>query len=155
MQEMMSVTSKEKKHLHVTCAVIVDQGQVLAAQRSESMSMPLKWEFPGGKINTGETEEACLKREISEELNVEITILTPMEPYTHEYVDSIVTLYPFICRIKSGVPTMTEHSQLDWFEPDRLLLLDWADADIPVVHNVIQYIQRTSDESLSKSFNHS
>ncbi|MDZ7667653.1 MAG: NUDIX domain-containing protein [Desulfotignum sp.] len=61
-----------KNHLHVTCAIIEQDGCVLAAQRSRSMAMPLKWEFPGGKIKPGETPEHCLCREIAEELAIDL-----------------------------------------------------------------------------------
>ncbi|MCF8076784.1 MAG: NUDIX domain-containing protein [Desulfotignum sp.] len=63
-----------KNHLHVTCAIIEQDGCVLAAQRSLAMAMPLKWEFPGGKIKPGETPEHCLCREIAEELAVKVAV---------------------------------------------------------------------------------
>jgi 8-oxo-dGTP diphosphatase len=62
------------KHIHVTCAIIEKDGKVLSTQRSESMSMPLKWEFPGGKIKAGESPSECLHRELQEELGVEVEI---------------------------------------------------------------------------------
>jgi len=131
----------QKKHLHVTCAIIERDGLVLAARRSVSMSMPLKWEFPGGKIKQGETKEACLKREIMEELGVVVSIVNPLPQNTHVYPEALVTLYPFLCRIKSGVISLTEHSELDWFAPVDLLTLDWAEADVPVVKNYIMELQ--------------
>ena len=62
------------KHLHVTCAIIEKGGFVLAAQRSEDMSLPLKWEFPGGKSDTGESQVECLRREIFEEMGIHIRV---------------------------------------------------------------------------------
>jgi 8-oxo-dGTP diphosphatase len=61
--------------IKVVCGVIVDTDKVLCVQRSESMTLPLKWEFPGGKIEQGETSEECLNRELKEELNIEVSIL--------------------------------------------------------------------------------
>ncbi len=128
---------ESKKHLHVTCAVIKREGLILSAQRSEAMSMPLKWEFPGGKIKEGESREECLKREILEELGVHIAILSPLQPSTHDYPDITVTLYPFLCRIEEGVLTLHEHSDLKWSLPEELQSLDWAEADVPVVRDFL------------------
>lgn len=68
--------------IDVACAIIIDdEGKVLAAQRSESMSLPLKWEFPGGKLSKNETAEDCIVREIQEELNISVTIIMRWRRY--------------------------------------------------------------------------
>jgi 8-oxo-dGTP diphosphatase len=121
------------KQLHVACAIIEKDGLVLSTQRSESMSMPLKWEFPGGKINDGESPEACLKRELNEELGISVVISRSLAPVTHQYPTFVVTLYPFVCRIVSGEIHLHEHKSLAWLPPERLLELDWAEADIPII----------------------
>lgn len=122
------------RHLHVACAIIERGGKVLAAQRSAVMSLPLKWEFPGGKIETGETPEECLTRELHEELGVSVRIGTPLSPATHSYPDFTVTLYPFTCRMGDDVSiTMHEHHALQWIEPHRMTELDWAAADMPII----------------------
>lgn len=136
------MVNKTKKHLHVTCAIIERDGLVLAAKRSATMSMPLKWEFPGGKIRPGETKEVCLAREIFEELGVTALILTPLPSNTHHYPDVTVSLYPFICRIESGVITLSEHSEMSWVDPGKLHCLDWAEADLPIVND---YVKRISE----------
>jgi 8-oxo-dGTP diphosphatase len=120
-------------HLHVTCAVIRRDSRILAARRSASMAMPLKWEFPGGKIHPGETPEACLRRELQEELGVTATIGRPLPPTTHDYPAFTITLYPFECTIDSGNPIAHEHDQLAWLPPEALPNLDWAEADLPIV----------------------
>jgi 8-oxo-dGTP diphosphatase len=120
-------------HLHVACAIIERDGLVLAAQRSLAMSLPLKWEFPGGKIEDGESPEECLSRELEEELGVSVIIDSALTPTTHCYTDLLVTLYPFICCISGGVITMHEHNALMWIEPKQLTELDWAAADLPVI----------------------
>lgn len=121
------------RHLHVACAIIEQEGKVLAAQRSASTSLPLKWEFPGGKIEAGESPEQCLLREIREELGVSVHIDRALSASTHSYPGFTVTLYPFTCRLKSGDITMHEHHALQWIEPHRMPELDWAAADQPVI----------------------
>lgn len=122
-----------KRHLHVACAIIVHKEKVLAAQRSESMTLPLKWEFPGGKIEAGETPTDCLERELLEELGITVTTEAPLPPATHCYADFNVTLYPFICRMAGGTVTLHEHQAVIWIEPQRMLELDWAAADLPII----------------------
>ncbi len=122
-----------KPHLHVACAIIEQDGTVLTAQRSATMSLPLKWEFPGGKIEAGETAEECLIRELREELGVSIFIGSALSPATHSYQDFTVTLYPFTCSLTGGTVTMHEHHALKWVEPQQMPELDWAAADLPVI----------------------
>ena len=129
-----------KRHLHVACAIIEREGNVLAAQRSAIMTLPLKWEFPGGKIESGETPEDCLHRELKEELGVTACIDAALSPATHSYPDFTVTLYPFTCRLTGGSITMYEHHALQWIEPHKMPGLDWAAADIPVIDEYLSLI---------------
>lgn len=122
-----------RKHVHVSCAIIERRGLVFAAQRSASMSMPLKWEFPGGKIRLGESPQACLYREIQEELGVRITLNRSLQPTTYVYPTIIVTLYPFVCFIAEGELQLCEHAASTWLPPEELAALDWAEADLPVL----------------------
>jgi 8-oxo-dGTP diphosphatase len=122
------------KHIHVTCAIIERDGKVLSTQRSETMSLPLKWEFPGGKNHDGERPEECLKRELREELELEVAVGRRLSPVTHQYPTFKITLYPFICKITSGVMKLHEHKAYTWLTPEKLHELDWAEADIPVLH---------------------
>lgn len=122
-----------KKHIQVTCAIIERDGFVLAAQRSATMSLPLKWEFPGGKIKAEESPEECLRREIAEELDVEIAACKPLPISTHAYPTITVTLYPFICTIIVGEIKLNEHKAVTWLPPEKLYQLDWAEADLPVL----------------------
>jgi 8-oxo-dGTP diphosphatase len=129
-----------KRHLHVACAIIEQEGLVLAAQRGAMMTLPLKWEFPGGKIEAGETAEECLNRELREELGVSVFIATALSPATHRYPDFTVTLYPFTCRLTGGTVTMYEHHALKWVEPQQMPELDWAAADLPVIREYMDMI---------------
>ncbi len=104
------------------------------------MKMPLKWEFPGGKIDPGENPEACLRRELIEEMNLEVTIKETLRPATHSYPEITVTLYPFICSIASGDPQLNEHAAVTWLAPEQLRDLDWAEADLPVLASYLSHI---------------
>jgi 8-oxo-dGTP diphosphatase len=126
--------------IKVSCAIIVNvQKQVLVTQRSAHMPLPLKWEFPGGKIEENETAEACLIREIKEELNIEIQITGSLPPNDHQYPDKLIRLIPFICLQKDGELVLKEHADYKWLDAKDLLDLDWAEADLPIVK---QYLNR-------------
>lgn len=124
------------KIIPVTCAIIFFEGKVLATQRSEKMDLPGKWEFPGGKMEPHESPEECLKREIKEELSLEIEIVESLRPVLHHYSDKSIRLIPFAARWKAGQIHLAEHSQLDWIEKKDLFFLDWAPADLPIVHEL-------------------
>ncbi|AOM79129.1 (deoxy)nucleoside triphosphate pyrophosphohydrolase [Pedobacter steynii] len=128
--------------IDVCCAIILnDEGQILVAQRSSSMSLPLKMEFPGGKIEPGESPEACLIREIKEELNVDIQVLSAIKSNRHVYPEFSIHLIPFICRIISGEVTLREHISYDWLEASALPDCDWAAADVPIVLNYLDSLK--------------
>jgi 8-oxo-dGTP diphosphatase len=123
----------EQPHLQVACAIIERRGLVLATQRSGTMSLPLKWEFPGGKIRAGETPADCLRRELLEELGIEAPVIEALPLSTHRYASFTVTLHPFRCGEPSGPITLHEHAALAWVSPGDLPSLDWAAADLPVI----------------------
>ena len=128
-----TMTNEIRRHVHVACAIIERDGLVLSALRSASMNLPLKWEFPGGKIEPGEGREECLKRELVEEMGVRIAVGRPLTPATHDYPAFTVTLYPYVCSIVSGEIILHEHSAISWLEASRMHELDWADADLPII----------------------
>ena len=131
--------------IKVTCALIVNnQNCILAAQRSQTMSLPLKWEFPGGKIEPDETAEDCLIREIKEELNIEIKIIHALPPNTHTYPKITIELIPFICEHINGEIILKEHAQFKWLQTNELLALDWADADVPIVNHYLNLLNANS-----------
>ncbi len=122
----------------VTCAIIEKDGKVLCAQRSESMHLPLKWEFPGGKVEDGENPEDCLKREIGEELGFDINIIERLPSNIHRYPDmSSFELIPFRCRLVGGELDIKEHKQVKWLKRSELMEIDWAEADIPILNNFL------------------
>jgi len=128
-----------KNHLHVTCAIIEQDSCVLAAQRSRTMAMPLKWEFPGGKIKPGEPPEYCLWREIAEELAIKVAVHHGLAEVTHTYPEFTITLYPFVCSIISGTMVLREHAAVIWLPREDLASLDWAEADRPVLEAYLQF----------------
>lgn len=120
--------------LKVTCAIIENNNKILCAQRSETMKLPLKWEFPGGKIETNESPEACLKREIREELGIEIDILEQLPSFKHSYSANFsIELFPFRCNCLTQEIHLAEHKQIKWLSLEELKDLDWAKADVPIV----------------------
>lgn len=124
-----------KKTVRVVGAIIINEDdQVLCALRSPEMSLPNYWEFPGGKIEAGESVHQAIVREIKEELNCEIEALQLFNDYTHEYDHVIVNLITVTCKIINGTPTVNEHAELRWVAKDNLNSLHWAPADIPAVN---------------------
>ena len=107
--------------------------RVSVSQRSAAMSMPLKWEFPGGKIDPGESPEACLRREIQEELSIQVSVGKNLPVITHHYPAFAIWLYPFICTIEAGEIVLHEHAAIAWLAPEKLHALEWAEADVPVL----------------------
>ncbi len=122
--------------INVTCAIIVNKGKILATQRSHSMHLAGHWEFPGGKIEPGETAEACIVREIREELNISVRIVGRQPAVEHQYPDKSIRLIPFLCQISSGEIELREHAALRWLDKTELPQVAWAEADRKVVTNL-------------------
>jgi 8-oxo-dGTP diphosphatase len=123
--------------IKVTCAIINLKGKILVVQRSEMMSLPLKWEFPGGKVDTNESEINCVKREIKEELDIEISIVKRLTPSNFDYPNVSIELIPFLANYKEGEIYLKEHKQYLLLTKHELSNLDWSDADLPVLKELI------------------
>ena len=119
--------------IEVCCTIITEGDKILATRRSHGMHLAGFWEFPGGKIEPGETAEECIHREIREELNIEITIENQLEPVEHHYPEKSIRLIPFICKINSGIITLTEHSEFRWLAGHEVSSVNWAAADLKVL----------------------
>jgi 8-oxo-dGTP diphosphatase len=119
----------------VVCAVIERAGRVLLAQRPAHKHLPLKWEFPGGKVESGEEPAAALRREIREELGCDIVIGRALPRFLHTYGATEIEMIPFVCALAPGTPELHphEHVALDWVPPGELVRYDLAAADLPVV----------------------
>ena len=125
--------NEARRALRVTCAVIIDGDRVLVTQRGEGMKMPLKWEFPGGKVEDGEKDEACLQRELREELDISVQVIRPLPEQRFSYPEFDITLVPFLVRISEGEIHLREHKAFRWLTRGELMTLDWAEADVPVL----------------------
>lgn len=127
-----------KKNVKVVAAIIEnEQNEILCALRSPEMSIPNRWEFPGGKVEKDEDIYSALVREIKEELNCTIEITDLFNENIHEYETFIINLISIKCKIIEGTPTPSEHSKLVWLKKENLESLKWAPADIPAVNQLI------------------
>lgn len=121
------------KHIYVVGAVIIEDNKILCAQRGAEKSLPLLWEFPGGKIEAGETPREALEREIYEEMKCEINIGEKIADAIYEYEFGTVHLTTFVCKLVKGDPVLTEHKTIKWLMPQELSSLEWAPADLPTI----------------------
>ncbi len=126
------------KHIEVVAAVIYKDNKILCVKRGSHKFdyISLKFEFPGGKIEIGETKEEALLREIKEELDMNIEIQKEFLTVFFEYPDFKITMHSFICRCKSEVFSLKEHVEFRWLLKTELSELDWAAADIPIVEKL-------------------
>jgi 8-oxo-dGTP diphosphatase len=124
------------KTIKVTCAIIYFGESILVVQRSKKMDLPLKWEFPGGKLENNESEEKCIKREIREEINIEIDIIKRLTPSIFNYPNMSIELIPFLANHSQGEIFLKEHSRYLLLAKADLLYLDWAEADLPIVKEI-------------------
>ncbi len=141
---MIDIFYPPKVVVRVPCAIIEHEGLILAAQRSAFLSFPLKWEFPGGKQEKGETDHETLVREIREELNVEIEILEELPPTPRDQGWREIILVPFVCNLKSYEFKLTEHEQILWLPPSELYSLDWTEADLEIIENYGKFLSLKS-----------
>lgn len=121
------------RQIRVVGAVVLKDGLILCAQRGVDGSLPGLWEFPGGKIEPGESPAEALAREMTEELGCVIDVGKEITTTSHEYEFGVVTLTTFYCTLVAGTPEATEHAAIAWLNPSDLMTLPWAPADIPAV----------------------
>lgn len=133
----------EKPRIDVVCALIrepAQSGRVLVARRLLSdPHLPGMWEFPGGKIEEGETPSEAVVREIEEEFGVRVGVLGPFGVFEHEYPAVLITLYALECEVSpdaSFVPV--DHEEWHWMLPFDMHSLDWAAADLPIVNALLR-----------------
>jgi len=128
-----------KKHYTVSAAIIVENKKILCVQRNKGKYdyISYKYEFPGGKLEEGENEEDALKREIAEELNLEIDVAEIFLVVTHEYLDFNLTMHSYLCKANTEQLVLKEHIDAKWLHKNELIDLDWAAADLPIVSKII------------------
>jgi 8-oxo-dGTP diphosphatase len=132
--------------IRVTCAIIRNEdNEVLAVQRGEKSDHPFKWEFPGGKLNEGESDEECIIREIREELAIDIVICCRMPDVEYNYGKKHILLIPFICDTLEELPLLSEHIDYKWLKTSDLKVVDFSEADIIVADNYLKAIKTEVD----------
>lgn len=139
------ITPFEKPIIQVVGAAIInDSGEVLCAQRGYG-SLIGKWEFPGGKVEEGESDQVALAREIKEELNIDIEVRELIDENYNEYKDKNINLKVYKCRYISGEIKDIEHISVKWMKPSDMESLDWAEADRPIVDSYLDSLPRNID----------
>jgi 8-oxo-dGTP diphosphatase len=128
------------KNIEVVAAIIVKDGKILAVQKGKAKFdyVSYKWEFPGGKVESGESLEQAIIREILEELKIIIVPQQLLVTVEHAYPDFYLTMHCFVCDYGSGEIVLTEHVALKFLDTNTLNNLDWAAADLPVVEALMK-----------------
>ena len=127
-----------KKRIEVVAAVLKNEGEFLAVQRAPSKLdyVSEKWEFPGGKVEAGETLVAAITRELDEELRIAVTAPQFLLTIEHSYPDFDITMHCFVIEVPTRELVLTEHIDSRWLSKDQLWDVDWAAADIPAVEKL-------------------
>lgn len=125
------------KHINVVAAVICSNGKIFATQRGYG-DFKGYWEFPGGKVENGETKEQALIREIEEELRTKIHIDKHIKTIDYDYPTFHITLSFYLCRVEEGSLTLIEHKSAKWLSPQELTSLNWLPAD----KNFVEILQK-------------
>lgn len=127
-----------KKVKTVAGIIVNDDGEILCTQREESKFdyISFKWEFPGGKIEEGETEQQALARELKEELEIKVEILDKFYQVEHVYADFHLSMPVYLCSLESKELKLMVHKSMKWLAPNEMLSLDWAAADLPVAQKI-------------------
>ena len=132
---MASITMNERKHIVVVAAIIVRDGRIFATQRGYG-DWKDWWEFPGGKVEPGESPEDALKREIREELATEIEVDELLTTVEYDYPKFHLTMHCYLCTIISGDLSLLEHEDARWLALDELDCVKWLPADKDVIEKL-------------------
>lgn len=125
----------QRKRIEVVAAIIIDKEKVFATQRGYG-EFKDGWEFPGGKMEQGETPQQALKREIQEELDTEIEVGKLIETVEYDYPNFHLTMHCFLCTIKSGDLVLKEHEAAKWLTRETLDSVDWLPADKGLIEKI-------------------
>ncbi len=123
-------------HFDVTAGLILNGDKILITQRLTADKFGDFWEFPGGKLKTGETLQECLAREISEELNINISVQRHLISLDHSYPNFKITLHVFLCQYVNGVPLCRGVQNWKWVEPEELSQFQFTEADREVIQKL-------------------
>lgn len=133
--------------IHVVGAAITQGHRCLVAQRGPHGSLAGKWEFPGGKVEPGESPSAALAREIAEELGLEIRVGELLGSGTATVGTRLIALDVYAAAVTAGSLSLREHAQITWATADDLPNFDWAEADVPCLAPVAAWLRRVRAES--------
>ena len=122
--------------LQVVAGVLFVEGRLLVGQRPAGGRHSLKWEFPGGKIEDGETPEQCLKRELNEEFEIDVEVSKYLGTSVHEYDFGIIELMAYGTRVVRGEFKLNDHAEIAWVSKDEIGEYDYAPADLPFVEMI-------------------
>lgn len=129
------------KTIKVVAAIIIDNGKVFATQRGYG-EFKDGWEFPGGKIEKGETAREAIVREIREELDTEIQVEELLDTVEYDYPKFLLSMDCFICTVKSGDLVLKEHEAAKWLTKETLGSVEWLPADEGLIEKIREYIQK-------------
>jgi 8-oxo-dGTP diphosphatase len=125
-----------KKQIEVVTAIIKNKNRYYCAQRKDDGELAKKWEFPGGKIEAGETHQEALIREIREELSAHIRVDHFLLTVRHEYIGFHLIMHVYQARVLSGELTISEHLDARWLPVSEMGDYDFADADLPIIEHL-------------------
>lgn len=128
------------KTVRVVAAIIIENDKVFATQRGYGKFKD-GWEFPGGKIEPGETPEEAIVREIKEELDTEVEVIELLDTVEYDYPNFHLSMGCFICKIKSGDLVLKEHEAAKWLTKDTLGSVEWLPADMGLVREIEKYLK--------------
>lgn len=123
--------------IEVACGLVYRDGKVLICRRSLNKFLGGFWEFPGGKVEKGEPHEACVKRELMEELNMNVDVGRLFKSITYDYHDFRVHMHAYVCHLNSSSYDLKDHDMYAWVETKNLLAWKLAPADIPIAQYLI------------------
>lgn len=122
----------------VVCAILKRPDDlILLVQRSADMKHPYSWEFPGGKVEAGESHWEALQRELSEELEIEVQNPQPLKSVTWAYGSRVIVLQPIICELRGGKLQLKEHCDGRWLSLEQMSAFDILDADREIIEQLI------------------
>ena len=127
------------KTIRVVAAIIIKNEKVFATQRGYG-DFKGGWEFPGGKIDAGETPEEALIREIKEELDTEVEVIELLDTVEYDYPNFHLSMDCFICKIKSGDLVLKEHEAAQWLTKETLDTVNWLPADLGLIDKIREYL---------------
>lgn len=125
------------KTINVVCAVIIHNNKIFATQRGYG-EFKDGWEFPGGKVEPGETPEQAVVREIKEELNTDIEVIRYLDTVDYDYPAFHITMWCYLCRVKGGSLELLEHEAARWLDRENLYDVEWLPPDLELVKKDIE-----------------